>query len=217
MAPCAALTVRSTSARCTENESHPSSATGRTPVRARKENRRARNDMSWLLVVVPRRRPIRPLLDSRAALERPSISRRGRRTGVVWEVVLSALRMSGERQVLFQQALDAAELVQVVRLPRGADLVQDLLSREQDLAPSALARDQAREQLQASGPQVFGRLPHPGLEDLDWRIRIRFVGANEGAVRVVEQAEARHRGGALDFDPDLLDGILDASSDEVEV
>jgi hypothetical protein len=35
--------------------------------------------MSWLLVVVPRGRPIRSLFDSRAALERASISGNGRR------------------------------------------------------------------------------------------------------------------------------------------
>ena len=58
-------------------------------------------------------------------------------------MVLSALRMSGERQVLFQQALDAAELVRVIRLLRGADFVEDLLAGEEDLAAGALARDEA--------------------------------------------------------------------------
>src|ERR671923_1164112 len=213
---CVRLTVRSTSARWTENESQPSSATGRTPVRARKANRRARKDMSWL-VVVPRSRRIRSLFECRAARKSPSISSNGWRSAAMCGAVLSALRMSGECQVLFQQALDAPELVRMVCLLRRAHFVEDPLSREQHLAAGALARHQTREKLQAARPQVLGGLSHARLENLDRRSRLRIFLADDGFFRVIEQTQARHRGGALDLRPDLLDRVLDAPGDVVEI
>src|SRR5438445_5182781 len=102
----------------------------------------------------------------------PAISgNRGKRAWMWWRR-LPALGVPRERQVLFQQVLDATQVPAAAGLSRAAELVEDALAREQDLAPGPLARHQPREQLQAAGAQVFGGLAHARFQHLDGPVRI---------------------------------------------
>src|SRR5229473_1983433 len=214
---CARPTVRSTSARWRENESHPSSATGRTPVKARKAKRRVRNDIAADLREA-RRRCTRLPFDCRAALVGAAISRNGGKRAPLCAALLPALRMPRERQVLLQQALDPAHVLARARLPRAPHLVEDALAGEQHLAPGALARHQPREELQAAPAQVLGRLPNARFQHLDRRARIGLVlGPVIERLALLEAAQPGHGGGALEVAAHLLDRVLDPLRDHVQV
>src|SRR6267143_5077453 len=194
---CARPTVRSTSARCSENDSHPSSATGRTPVRARKANRRARNDIAGdLREAAPTVHP--SPLDCRAAFLEAAISRIEGKRAPVYAALLPALCMPREGQVLLQQSLDAAHVLARARLPRAPHLVEDALAGEQHLAPGALARHQARKELQAARAQVLGGLPHARFQHLDGRARIGLV-VRCGRLALLEDPQPRQGRGAVDI------------------
>src|SRR6266849_398295 len=208
---------RSATARWRENDSHQSSATGRTPVRARKANRRVRNDIAADLRGACRR-CTRLLFDCRAALAGAAISGNGGKRAPVCAALLPALRMPRERQVFLQQALDPSHVLARARLPRAPHLVEDALAGEQHLAPGALARHQAREELQAAPAQVLGRLPNARFQHLDRRARIGLVlGPVIERLALLEAAQPGHGGGALEVEAHLLDRVLDPLRDHVQV